>query len=438
MSFTTTTRKDDERLAALRAACAEIVREEAEEFRESDVRGVVFDRRYRARRRAFLRGERYPVLKLGRRYLPHLAACAAIVILAGGVMWHRIADPKATDKAADGATYGDSTQAGVPTGALDGAAPGEGTAAGASPGDGLTGDISTEDDDKKAGASPSETKEIDRTRLDWELQGWGNTETRTLERDGVTLTLIGSAEAVYLCDMTSESEHITVSDVSGGMARENVRAILYRETAFPNALSLTFGEGIHYLSFGWGEDAMAERFPKLEKLVLPASLKNIYCSTDLMESLTASAPAEYRSLQYTFPPSLAALERIEVATGNAFFWDEDGMLYGNSFVKLEVSEGDYPQGQLLCLPRNYSGAVTAGGVRTVVLPSGTDYIHTGAVYRCHIDRLVIPESVTRIAPAAIVASADRPLVIVGDKGSAAEEYVRMFGERYHLTFEVLG
>ncbi len=441
MSYTTTTRENDARFAALREACAEIVREEAAEFRETETAGVVFDRRYLARRRAFLRGERYPILKFGRRYLPHLAACLAIAVLAGGVMWHRMADPKATESAG---TVGDGamTEARVPTGAtMSSEVDGVSTTAGA----GLSGDAATIGGDR-----PIDPKS---ERREWESFA----PAETLERGGVHLTISVSERTAYLRDMTSELTHVTVTDVGDGVARENVRAILYGGTAFPNAVSLTFEEGIHYLSFGWGDDASADRFPQLEVLNLPATLKNIYCSTDLMMDLVRQdlsvlypalatsggnfwTPAEemsgYRCLYYTFPPVLTNLKRITVAAENECFWDEAGMLYSDCFVMLDADE--YPTRQLLCLPRNYEGVTEVGGLSTVTLPEGTDYIHTGAVYQCNIDRLVIPATVTRIAPAAIVATADRPLTVVGEKGSAAEEYVRLFGERYYLRFELPG
>ena len=424
MSYIATTQANDREdwREALRAAAAEIETEEVRDFLAQDDAGVTFDRRYLARRRKAL-------ARIDHRHHIHrvpwaVAAVLVLILLPTWTLTVRQATPSTEENAHE------TTVLQTPS--------------------------------SEPAARPTDSgKTIERAS-----SGLDDVETFEVEKVNYTKNGVSAqisytvpVDTMYICAITSDRNHVRVPGMISGQTHPNTRAILYGDTALSRAVSVTFGEGIRYLSFGVGIEETSEvsdRFPRLEVLKLPASLKDIYCTTErmqllIMQDLTTVEPkwgesgfnfwrtvkeeTGYSGLYATFPLDLAHLRLILVAEGNEYFWDEDGMLYGNNFVGLEVDESEYPKRQLICLPQNYSRAAVINGKVQVTLPEGTDYIHAGAVYHCNIDRLVIPATVTRIAPAAIVATYARPLTIVGQKGSTAEEYVRMFGDKYFLKFE---
>ena len=134
-------------------------------------------------------------------------------------------------------------------------------------------------------------------------------------------------------------------------------------------------------------------------------------------------------LHTPFPTEFAELREICVKYeeyGDPI-WTTDGMLYAMRTL------GTNSQSVLVCLPRNYP---SEDG--TVTLPERTAIIQTHAIYHCrNIDRLTIPKMVGKIDPEGIVATAEYPLTVVCAKGSAADEYVRLYGEQFHLTAEYL-
>lgn len=130
-----------------------------------------------------------------------------------------------------------------------------------------------------------------------------------------------------------------------------------------------------------------------------------------------------------FPTVFTELKeiRVEDATHGDPIWSVDGMLY--TMRKL----GTNAQSTLVCLPQNYP---SEDG--TVSIPARTTFIQTHAVYLLrNVTRLIIPAQVGAIDPEGIVAIAERPLTVVCAKGSAADEYVRLYGEEFHLTVEYL-
>ena len=408
---------------ALRTAAAEIEAEEVRDFLARDDAGVTFDRRYLARRRkALARADRHRI----HRVPWAVAAAAVLVLLPAWALTARQTPPSSEKNAHETTVLQTSVSQSV--------------------------------------ARPTDSgKTIERLSSGLDDVEKFEVEKVNYTKNGVSaqISYTVPAHTMYIQSITSERNHVTVPGMIDGQAHSNVRAILYGDTVLSRAVSVTFGEGIRYLSFGVGIEEtseISERFPRLEVLRLPASLKDIYCTTErmqllIMQDLTTIEPewgesgfnfwrtveeeTGYSGLYSTFPLDLANLRLILVEEGNEYFWDEDGMLYGNRFVGLEVDESEYPKRQLICLPQNYSRATVIDGQIQVTLPDGTDYIHAGAVYHCNIDRLVIPATVTRIAPAAIAATYARPLTIVGERGSTAEEYVRMFGDKYFLKFEAV-
>ena len=204
------------------------------------------------------------------------------------------------------------------------------------------------------------------------------------------------------------------------------------EISCPNLKTLTVNRGYEVLFFPKGESDLY----RTEVLHLPNTYRiscyygegnNIYGKFTPYSSNRYSYTAA--DLQTPFPVEFAALREIHVqnAEHGDHVWSTDGMLYTMR------SLGSNSQSVLVCLPQNYQ---SEDG--TVTLPERTAIIQTHAIYQCrNIDRLVIPAIVGKIDPEGIVATAECPLTVVCAKGSAADEYVQLYGEQFHLTAEYL-
>lgn len=293
--------------------------------------------------------------------------------------------------------------------------------------------------------------------------------------DGVTYTASYSNSRDTLSGVwriVSAEEEITIPSELDGQSLDNVSFAI---ADLPNLRTLTLSEGITKLSVG-------ADLSRLEVLHIPASLTGFYgrseevwesVETHFLYQIHRVIPAldpetmdrgermHYRLIAMelsgygnlgTMPlTALPSLKEIHVAQGNEMFWVEDGMLYSDSFAEMALNTGAEPIKQLIGVPGQFTPSTTANvmkymvdengnqkpagwtHVRQLEIPEGTDYIHSGAVYRpVTYSRIKIPDSVTRIAPAAIIGSEENPLTVVCSGGSAAEAYVKQFGKLYHL------
>ncbi|MBO5969476.1 MAG: hypothetical protein J6S14_13365, partial [Clostridia bacterium] len=140
----------------------------------------------------------------------------------------------------------------------------------------------------------------------------------------------------------------------------------------------------------------------------------------------------FRYAERVFPLSAKQLKEIRVTQGNPNYWDENGILFASQHLNGYIGTRTYPTHQLIKLPSQHMG----NGDGTYRIPDGTDYIHSTAIYQCaNLHTVYIPDSVTLIAPAAIIATAENPLTLICTAGSAAEDYVRQFGSKYHLILQ---
>lgn len=249
-------------------------------------------------------------------------------------------------------------------------------------------------------------------------QGDGRLRSVSFEVDGVTYRGVRASGEIFLQELVTDSQTVEIpSHVAGhGSIRPWYVAL---ELDCPNVKELTIGK--NHKTFLLPEDS-SDLF-RTEKLTLDQSFLGF--TEEYID------PKSYRDdpLHTPFPTGFDELREICVKYeeyGDPI-WTTDGMLYAMRTL------GTNSQSVLVCLPRNYP---SENG--TVTLPERTAIIQTHAIWQCrNIDRLIIPEIVGKIDPEGIVATAERPLTVVCAKGSAADEYVRLYGEQFHLTVEYL-
>lgn len=293
--------------------------------------------------------------------------------------------------------------------------------------------------------------------------------------DGVTYTASYSNSwdtLIGVWKFVSEEEEITIPSELDG---QPLHSVSFAVADLPNLKTLTLSDGITMLSAG-------AELPRLEVLHIPASLTGFYGRSEEVweavethflyqihrvipaldpETMDSGERMHYRLIAMELSgygnlgamplTALPSLKEVHVAQGNETFWVEDGMLYSDRFARMAPNMGAEPIKQLIGVPGQFTPSTTANvmkytvdengnqkpagwtHVRQLEISEGTDYIHSGAVYRpMTYSRIKIPDSVTRIAPAAIVGSEANPLTVVCSRGSAAEAYVKQFGKQYHL------
>lgn len=240
----------------------------------------------------------------------------------------------------------------------------------------------------------------------------------SFEVDDVKYRGAGVSGEIFLQELATESQTVEIpSHIAGhGSIRPWYFAL---ELDCPNLRELTIGKKHRtFLLPGDSSDLF-----RAEKLTLDQSFLGF--TEEYID------PKSYRDdpLRTPFPTGFAELREICVKYekyGDPI-WTTDGMLYAMRTL------GTNSQSVLVCLPRNYP---SENG--TVTLPERTAIIQTHAIWQCrNIDRLIIPKAVGKIDPEGIVATAERPLTVVCAKDSAADEYVRLYGEQFHLTVEYL-
>ena len=271
----------------------------------------------------------------------------------------------------------------------------------------------------------------------------------------------------------SNAERVTVKNVNdtihfregnlfGGILRSEVSQL-------PNCRVLTFEEGIEDIN--WCDQYV--NAPSLEILRFPASMDSLilmrnsnfipesealpaeayvpydpnrrvdepyfsYTLKDRYGSAAAFENAQKIDLCYGTFLTRETLTHIEIAEGNARYYDDNGVLYIKNDSGLQSEHiiyhpalTDLPKTGLICLPQSHPAV---DGSYTV--PDGTEAVLSGAVYHPkYIDTLILPDSLLYISPTAIIATAEHPLTVVCSHGSAAAAYVETFGEQYHLTVE---
>ncbi len=258
------------------------------------------------------------------------------------------------------------------------------------------------------------------------------TEDICVEYEGATYygdTDIYAGGYTTVSKIMTDGESLTIPRY---LSQNKVVLLSDTEISCPNLKTLTVNRGYEVLFFPKGESDLF----RTEVLHLPNTYR-ISCyygeGNNIYGKFTPYSANRYSytdaDLQTPFPVEFADLREIHVQ--NAEYrdpvWSTDGMLYALRIL------GSNSQSALVCLPRNYP---SENG--TVTLPERTAIIQTHAIYQCrNIDRLIIPTTVGRIDSEGIIATAERPLTVVCAKGSAADEYVRLYGEQFHLTVEYL-
>lgn len=239
------------------------------------------------------------------------------------------------------------------------------------------------------------------------------------------------------------------------------------EMHLPNCTELTVEEG--YTEIIWSDSKFDA--PLVETVYLPATLTGLMTTlssdiTDISEQAVKMATVRYDADATTlfgdmpmgtwltsedferiqqeaanggFFTTWRNLKAIHVAPNSKGLYDIAGVLYANANWKMEDLHLLYhpelqemPTVRLMCVPQNHSAP---DGIYSVT--EGTQYIHSGGIFHPkNIHTLILPDSLLYLSPTAIIATAEQPLTVVCSPGSAAEKYVTLFGDMYHLMLQV--